>query len=647
MKKIRFLIVLLLLASCSAPMNTSKENSNSRVSSKAQKWYAAAQEALRSPAGQEDEKAISLLKKATRESPSYFKANALLASLYNRKKAYKLAVNYFDKANQIDSRQLEKAYDIYAHASAGMGNFKKALRLINSYLEKNTMSDKNRKHALKWKAHYTFGQKSKEKNYPFNPVNMGDSINTSDPEYLPVLTIDGKQLIFTRKIHQIQEDFFFSRKTEKGWRKAIPFTSILFKNKENKNSHYNKGSETISQDGKWFLFTICDREDGLGSCDIYFSHKTDGGWSTPKNIGSAINSPYWDTQPSLSPDGKDLYFVSNRPGGYGGSDIYVSHLQSDGHWGEAVNLGGVVNTAGDESSPFIHADNRTLYFASDGHAGIGGVDLFYVRKKIDHSWGKVHNLGYPINTIDHDGSIFVKADGKTAFYASDRKDSRGLLDIYKFQLYPDARPVKTLYVQGRVFDKKTGKNIAADIVLTDLQSGKELTTINSQSDGHYLITLPVGKAYAFNVKKKGYLFYSAHFALQDSVKWRPFRRDIPLQPIEKEAHIFLENVFFDFDKYHLRQTSFAELDEVVDLLKKNPKLYIQINGYTDSIGTKSHNLELSQNRAQAVVDYLVSKGIDKKRLAAKGFGAQNPVASNETDKGRAENRRTELEITAK
>src|SRR5699024_5542471 len=274
----------------------------------------------------------------------------------------------------------------------------------------------------------------------------------------------------------------------------------------------------------------------------------------------------------------------------------------------------------------------------------GGVDLFYVRKKITGNWGKSHNLGYPINTIDHDGSMFVAANGKMAFFASDRSDSRGALDLYKFELYPKARPVKTLYVQGNVFNAQTGNPISALVSLIDLKLGKELTDIKSDKKGDFLVTLPVGKDYALNVSKKGFLFYSNHFSLSDSSKWQSYTVRIPLQPIAKDAHIILENVFFDLDKYRLRSGSFIELNKVVHLLKENPDMRIQINGYTDSTGSADRNLTLSQNRAEAVVKYLMSKGIDKQRLHAKGFGAKNPIAPNNTSEGRAKNRRTELKI---
>jgi outer membrane protein OmpA-like peptidoglycan-associated protein len=612
-----------------------------QITPKAKRWYERAQQAMMMNSADDQAKVIPFLEKAIQEDPRFLDAYAQIASLYERDRKYAQALPYFEKANQIDSLFLLPGYLMFAKAEAGTGNFKKALQLLAVYLQRPGLSADSRGSALQWKAHFAFGLESEQRHLPFNPVNLGDSINSPDPEYLPVLTIDQKTLIFTRNIGSRNEDFFISHLLDDStWSGATPLGPPV-------NSRYNEGAQTISQDGKVLIYTICNRPDGMGSCDLYYANRTTTGWSEPHDIGPPVNSPYWDTQPCLSPDNRDLYFVSNRTGGYGGSDIYVCHLQPDGHWGAPKNLGPDINTAGDESSPFIHADNRTLYFASSGWPGIGGVDLYYARKQADGSWGKPQDLGYPINTIGHDGSLFVAADGKTAYFASDRSDSRGKLDIYAFTLYPAARPTRTLYVQGYVYDKKTKVHLRAALDLIDLSSGKTLTHIPTDPDGSYLITLPVGKDYAFNVSKPGYLFYSDNFSLRDTTEGKPFHINIGLQPIELNARITLKNIFFDFDKFSLKPASTVELDRLVALLQANPTLKIRLNGYTDSVGTAKHNLELSQQRAQAVVDYLVSKGITASRLSAKGYGASHPIASNETEEGRALNRRTELVVTAK
>lgn len=622
------------------------------VPSKAKKWYDRAQAAILTSTTGNGLTAIPFLEKAIKEYPAYEDAYILIGNLYEKSKKYEQALPYFDKAAQIDSNYFLPGYLLYAKTEAGAGNFARALQLTDRFLQQSNLLPTTRNLALEWKSHFAFGQQSKQQHIPFDPVNLGDSINSADPEYFPTLPIDQKTLIFTRRVNNIHEDFFISHLLpDSQWSKAKPLIlgSQFSENTSSGrlNSPFNEGAETISQDGKILIYTICDKPGGMGSCDIYYAVRTDSGWSRPYNIGPPINTRYWETQPCLSPDNQDLYFVSNRPGGYGGSDIYVSHLQPDGSWGKPVNLGPNINTSGDESSPFIHADNQTLYFASNGWPGVGGVDLYYSRRQPDGSWGKPHNLGYPINTIDHDGSIFVTADGKTAYFASDRSDSRGGLDIYKFHLYAAAQPVRTLYVEGYVFDKKTKKRLAATLDLIDLSSGKTLTHIPTENDGSYMVTLPVGKDYAFNVSRPGYLFFSDNFSLADSSQKGPFHVNIGLEPIEVNAHVVLKNVFFDFDQYTLKPESEAELDKLVELLKMNHTIKIQLNGYTDSVGTSEHNLILSQHRAQAVVDYLVSKGISVTRLSAKGFGSSHPVAPNDTEEGRALNRRTELVVTGK
>jgi outer membrane protein OmpA-like peptidoglycan-associated protein len=363
-------------------------------------------------------------------------------------------------------------------------------------------------------------------------------------------------------------------------------------------------------------------------------------------MGNRINTDQWESAPSLSPDKRDLYFTSRRLGGYGGSDIYVSHLLAGGQWSEPENLGPEVNTIGDESCPFIHADNQTLYFTSSGHPGYGGDDLFLTRKGPKRKWSVPRNLGYPINTIENEGSLVITADGAVAYYASDRADSRGGLDLYTFGMRNDIRPVKTLWIKGKVFDKNTSKGLPSAIALTDLKTKDIISRVQTDETGNYLITLPVGKDYAFNVNRKGYLFFSDNFPLSQKSPDSTYNIDIPLQPLAANASIILKNIFFDVNRYTLKTESQVELDNVVTLLKDNPTVKIQINGYTDNAGKPADNITLSNNRAKAVVEYITVKGIDAKRMSYQGFGEKMPLADNSSEEGRARNRRTELKVLA-
>lgn len=587
--------------------------------------------------------ALGLLLQAIKTDDKYVDAYLAIGSIYGKLKNYKSSIEFYEKAFVIDSNYTLPDRLPYSVNLAGLGEFEKALAAVNELLDKKAPQNPvTLENANKRKRSYEFAieyaKNNTEKNYVFTPVNMGDSINSAESEYFPCLTIDGKQLAFTRKLNGRNEDFFYSNKTNTGhWGTAKPMEG-------NVNTEQSEGAQNISQDGQWLVFTGCYRRDGFGGCDLYISYKTEDSWSEAINLGGKINSDQWEAQPCLSPDKRELYFSSRRWGGYGGSDIYVSRMQPNGKWGEPENMGPGINTTADEQCPFIHADNQTLYFTSGFWPGYGDEDLFYVRRQPDGSWSKPVNLGYPINTIDREGTLFIDSDGKTAYYASDRSDSKGGLDIYSFELRENVRPNKTLWVKGKVFDKKTNKNLPSAVELIDLSSKQPVTKIETNSEGEYLITLPVGKDYAFNINRKGYLFYSDNFLLKDRTPDSIYEKNIGLQPLEANASMILKNIFFDINKFELKPASQAELDILVQLLTENPSVKIEIGGHTDNVGKPSDNLILSNNRAKAVVNYLVSKNIPAQRLLAKGYGETKPIADNKTEEGKAQNRRTEMKV---
>lgn len=584
--------------------------------------------------------ALKILQQAVAKEPGFLDAWLSIGGLHGEMKQYQQAITAYEKAKSIDSNYFRDYNLPYSINLAGKGDFEKALKAINDFISIPNLNDKSRMVGEYRRKSYQFAiryaQQKPLGSYRFEPTNLGDSINSKNSEYYPTITIDGKELIFTRRVNGINEDFYGASRNGKGWHAAKPLTGNI-------NTQSNEGAQNISQDGQWLIFTGCNFPGGAGSCDLYISYLTPGGWSEPESLGNRINTEAWESAPSLSPDKKELYFASNRPGGFGGSDIYVSRLLPNGRWSEPENLGPEINTLGEESCPFIHADNQTFYFTSNGHLGYGGDDLFVARKQPGGKWSKPVNLGYPINTIENEGSLVVSADGKTAWYASDRSDSRGGLDLYTFELRSDIRPARTLWVKGKVYDKKTGKGLPSAVELTDLSSQEMLSKVQTDETGNYLVTLPVGKDYAFNVNRKGYLFFSENFALSqqsDSI----FNIDIPLQPIEANATIVLRNIFFDVNKYDLKPESTSELDNLVVLLRDNPTVRIQLSGHTDNVGKEQDNLLLSNNRARAVVKYLVDHGIEEARLSFKGYGASQPVADNDTEEGRAKNRRTELKV---
>ena len=359
---------------------------------------------------------------------------------------------------------------------------------------------------------------------------------------------------------------------------------------------------------------------------------------------ASVNSDQWESQPCLSPDKRDLYFASRQFGGYGGSDIYVSHLQTNGKWSEPENLGPDINTSGDEQCPFIHADNQTLYFTSNYWPGYGDDDLFYVRKGPNGAWSNPVNLGYPINTINHEGTLFITADGKTAYYASDRSDSKGGLDIYSFELREDVRPYKTLWVKGQVFDKKTTKGLPSAVELIDLATKQTISKVQTDETGKLSDYFTGGKDYAFNVNRKGYLFYSDNFFLSNNSPDSTYEKNIPLQPIEANASIVLNNIFFDVNKFELKPESQVELDKMVQLLNDNPTVKIQISGHTDNVGKPADNLNFPITEQKLLLIILSKKELTKSTIISKGFGETNPWQIIKQKKGRAKNRRTELKI---
>lgn len=611
-----------------------------KVSRKAAELY---ERAIRKAQEGDFKGGIVLLKDAVKIDPRFLDAYLSIAGMYGEMKDYQGAIENYEKAKAIDAAYF-KDYNLpFSINLAGKGEFAKALEAVNEFMTITNLNDKSRQAGEFRQKSFQFaieyGKQKALLDYKFEPQNMGDSINSVVSEYYPALTIDGNELIITRRVKHYNEDFFGSVRVDGKWSKALPLEGNI-------NTDANEGAQSISQDGQWLIFTGCNFPDGFGSCDLYISYLTNDGWSAPVNLGKKVNSDGWDSAPTLSPDKRDLYFASKRNDGYGGSDIYVSHYLPNGQWTEAENLGPEVNTAGDESCPFIHADNQTLYFTSNGHLGYGGDDLFMVKKGAKGSWGKAINLGYPINTIENEGSLIIAADSKTAYYASDRSDSKGGLDIYTFELRNDIRPARTLWVKGKVFDKKTTKGLPSAIELTDLATQEVMSKVQTDETGNYLVTLPVGKDYAFNVNRKGYLFFSDNFSLSQKAPDSTYHIDIPLQPLEANASIVLKNIFFDSKQFDLKPESTSELDKLFLLLRDNPTIKIQISGHTDNVGKAEDNLVLSNNRAQAVVKYLVSKGIDQQRLTFKGFGATMPVADNGTEEGRAQNRRTEMKVVS-
>ena len=631
----KYVVFCLCLVSVAKAQNYNPE----KINKKASETYAKAIEILQNDA--DIKNAIPVLNKAIEYDAKFVDAYLSLGGVYGELKDYTNSVINYEKAFAIDSTYSKFYLLPYSINLAGAGKFNEAFNAINNFLTIPNLNEKSKKSALYRKNCYEFAVQyaasHASANYEFAPVNLGDSINSSRSEYYPSFTIDDSILVFTRRGEGIREDFVESIITPNGYSKA----NII---KGDINLEPSKGAINISQDGEWLLFAGNFAGKGFGDFDLYMSYDTPTGWSEPVNLGANINTEFWESSPSLSPDKNALYFSSNRPGGYGGKDLYVSY-RVNGKWQPAENMGPEINTAGDEIAPFIHADGQTLYYTSDGLPGYGGTDLYVMHKLADKKWSKPENLGYPINTIQNEGSLFVASDGITAYYASDRADTRGFLDLYKFTLRPEIRPIKTLYVKGYVTDSKTKKGLPCSVELSVDSSQQVLSNVQTDETGYYFITLPVNKNYTFTINRKGYLFYSDVFNLADKPSDSVYEKNIPLEPIALNASVRLKNIQFASKSFELEPVSMIELNKLVGLMKDNPSVTIRINGYTDNVGNEADNLKLSDDRAKAVVSYLVSQGIDAKRLTSKGFGETQAIADNSTEEGKALNRRTEFIVT--
>src|SRR5688572_7478865 len=509
--------------------------------------------------------------------------------------------------------------------------------------------------------------------------NLGEGVNTPYNDYSPIISADGNTLIFTSnrtddparaKANANFEDIFVSYKTSNKWSVPKPIST-------NVNIKYNDAAASLSPDGKTLFLYY---EEGEG--DIYTSTRTGDEWSQPKPLNKNINTAmFWETCASITADGKKLFFASNRPGGIGELDIYMSLLDAKGDWGKAVNLGPMINTANNDDSPFIHHDGVTLYFSSDGHPRLGNSDIF-VSEFVNNKWNKPENMGYPLNSWEYDGFFTLSPDKKKGYFSTAKEGGLGDADIYSITfLEPKYKPkpkpviakveevkvkqelpkheefvdpeiaihkiakVITL-LKGKVIDERNAAPLSAVISLVDNITNKVITKLNSNPvTGEFELTIPHGGNYGVATEKSGYLFNSINFNLPAFAEYQEIDTHIIMVKAEVGSKVVLRNVFFDIGKSDLKTESIAEVENIKELLTRDAHLRVQINGHTDNMGNVTSNKALSLKRASAVVNYLVQHGIAASRLTAKGYGSERPIVSNDDETGGREiNRRTEIEI---
>ena len=457
-------------------------------------------------------KVIQFAEKAVQFDEHFTEAYIMLADAYSFLHNCERSCFYFQKALDIDPDFDYKLYKFTANEYMRCGQIDNAIAHYDEYFKRANILKKEIAPAEKDNYNLClFRRKLMIDSLQIQPQNMGENINSKFFEYLPSLTLDDSRIVFTlrrpkdqntvcRKCEE-EEDMYFSRNVDGQWQERESFDFI--------NTHYNEGGQSISPDGKYLIFTACERDGGYGSCDLYWSKRIGNTWTKPKNFGPSVNTEYWESQPSFSADGKTIIFTSGRPGGVGGYDLWYTTMVSEGVFTSPINLGTPINTIGDEDYPFMHPNGITLYFTSNGHKGMGGKDIFYSNFKPDKTWENPVNMGYPINTIDDEMSLFVNARGNKAFFSSNRPGGYGNEDLYWFELPRELQPRAVTYMKGRIFDASDKFPLEASFKVIDLKTGQ--TMVASTSDpktGEFLICIPTNSMYALHAERNNYLFYS-------------------------------------------------------------------------------------------------------------------------------------------
>ncbi|MDP4288707.1 MAG: OmpA family protein [Bacteroidota bacterium] len=493
-----------------------------------------------------------------------------------------------------------------------------------------------------------------------NRENLGPGINSPFDEVLPVISPDGKTLFVDRKNHPQNfrlspglirsndtnnDNIWFSSADARGnWQPLQNIGPLL-------NNGFGSFVASVTPDGNTLLiggsFRSKGGRPGSEHFGLWLTHRTKTGWEYPEEV--IVRDFYTNArfvEFSLSNDGRSIVLSLDRADSRGHKDLYVSFLQGDGTWSAPKNLGSMVNSPADEATPFIAADGKTLYFASDGFAGYGGMDMFITRRLDDtwQHWTEPQNLGPQLNTPGWDAYYTVPASGEYAYFVS-TENSYGAGDIFRVKLPEALKPQAVVLISGKVLDAKTGKPVSAAIKYEDLSAGQEIGGASTNpSTGIYKITLPAGKNYGYRAIAPGYIAVSENLDLREAHDYQELERDLTLVPIQKGEIVRINNIFFETGKAELRPESYPELDRLVQLLKDRPEMEIAIGGHTDTVGTPVANQQLSEARATSVEAYLIRKGIAARRLRAKGYGETQPIATNATDEGRRQNRRVEFTI---
>lgn len=615
--------------------------------SKAQQLYA---QSIKLFGERKANEAIPFMEQAVKEDPTFTDAYIKLGQLYEFTKRYEPAIAAYRNAVRLqpDSPASGAAYQALSNTLLRLGRYGEALPYLEKFQTLFAPQSIQGKRIGRQIETARFGQEALQHPQAVDPKPLSSVLQTTPSQYFPVLTADEQTLVFTALKPEGDEDLMVATFNGETWSPPVSLSPDI-------NTAENEGTASLSADGRMIVFTACQGRKGFGSCDLYMSRKTGTSWSAPDNLGATINSRFYESQPALSADGRRLYFVSDRPGGRGQRDIWRADLDAGGNWTEPVNVGEPVNTPRNEASPFIHPNGQSLFFASDGHVGMGGYDLF-VSDFGASGWSAPTNLGYPINTAEDQASLFVSANGSRAYYSyEEQKDGVSQKSrLYTFDL-PESlrervRPVSVL--KGTIADAKTKKPLAAVVEVIDLKTNEVVSRVQADAQtGQYTTVLPSGGEYALYVSTPGYLFKSLSFdftqkSTGDRTEGAGLTLSVPLEPAVagSAAKETLNNLFFETGRYDLADKSRTELARLAAFLNANPALRIEIAGHTDDTGEAAANQTLSQKRAQTVVTYLTQAGIDPGRIRAVGYGKTRPVAPNTSEDNRRLNRRIEWRV---
>lgn len=602
---------------------------SAQIPSKAELYFKGA---LQSEAKRQHDIAKIKMAKAIQLHPAYSDAYSLLGQWYFQEHNFSAAVTLFSNAYALCANGKQ----LFAFPLAK--SLVHALRPAEALPYINTATEEGKK----LQAQAQFVLKTLAKPIKDTVENL-KRINSKYPEFFPWMNVETSKLYFTRRLKNSDEDFMVSKADEcGGWYNP--------KNIGRPNTSNQENALTYSADGHYMFFTQCDNRSengwGQGGCDIYMAYASDTIWSAPESFGATINTPGFEGMACLSPDNRVLYFVSDRAGGYGGLDIWQSRFDH-GRWQRPVNLGNEINTAGNESAPFIHFDNETLYFSSDGHEGMGGYDLFISHRLNDTTFGRVKNMGYPINTPADESSLFISQDAKQFFFASDRDSIAGNFDIYQMPLPDDLRPIAVFSIKGYVQDSLSRErlNYAAIYIATQNTTDEQYRFVSNRGDGSFTIILPQHKNYNWRIHCVNYQDIEFTTVASDTEAVVQYRNIalLPQDYIIPTTDSILLTIYFPKNSVVLAATDKKILQDALLLLKNqynNAKFYI--NGYTDNTGSPMLNEQISQQRASIVAKEWITMGVDELNVYIQGFGEAQPIADNNTEEGRDRNRRVEL-----